>query len=34
MESIEVFEHASDDAAFADGLGSSAGASHSDDCVE
>ena len=34
MESIEVFEYASDDAAVANNLGSSAGASHSDDCVE
>lgn len=34
MEPIEVLEHASDCAAFADGLGSSAGASHSDNCVE
>ena len=34
MESIEVFEHARNDAAFADGIGSSTGASHSDGFVE
>jgi hypothetical protein len=34
MESIQVFEHLSDGVALAESLGSSGGASHSDDCAE